>query len=49
MEKSREAREIKEVGVGGGNPYKGLEERVGFWDVRGERKGFGKGMEGARQ
>ncbi|KAK5120935.1 hypothetical protein LTR85_005719 [Meristemomyces frigidus] len=40
LEKSKEAREITEVGVGGGNPYAGLEERAGFLDIRGKRKEF---------
>ena len=40
LERSQEAREVKEVGVGGGNPYAGLEERPGFLDVRGRRKEF---------
>ncbi|KAK5132653.1 hypothetical protein LTR08_008775 [Meristemomyces frigidus] len=40
LERSKEAREIPEVGVGGGNPYAGLEERPGFLDVRGRRKEF---------
>ncbi|KAI9727493.1 MAG: hypothetical protein M1828_006435 [Chrysothrix sp. TS-e1954] len=30
-----------DLGKGGrGNPYKGLEERRGFWDVRAQRKDF---------
>nr|OQO20977.1 hypothetical protein B0A51_09666 [Rachicladosporium sp. CCFEE 5018] len=41
MEKSKEARLVTEVGVGGGNPYAALEERPGFWDVRGAQKAFG--------
>ena len=40
LERSREAREYKEVGVGGGNPYAALEDRPGFLDVRGARKEF---------
>ncbi|KAK5110381.1 hypothetical protein LTR62_006089 [Meristemomyces frigidus] len=40
LERSAEAREITEVGVGGGNPYAGLDERAGFLDVRAARKGF---------
>ncbi|KAK4543725.1 hypothetical protein LTR36_005370 [Oleoguttula mirabilis] len=40
LERSKEAREVKEVGVGGGNPYAGLEERAGFLDIRGKRKEF---------
>ena len=39
-EKSKEAQEVKEVGVGGGNPYAGLEERAGFLDIRRSRKEF---------
>ena len=42
LEKSKEARAVKEAGVPPGNPYAGLEERPGFWDVRGARKGFGE-------
>ncbi|KAK3104328.1 hypothetical protein LTR53_018453 [Teratosphaeriaceae sp. CCFEE 6253] len=41
MEKRKEAREIREVGVVGGNPYEGLEERGGFWDVRAAGRGKG--------
>lgn len=40
LERSKEAREMKEVGVGGGNPYAGLEDRMGFWDVRAARKRY---------
>ena len=40
MERSKEARAIKEFGVGGGNPYAALEERPGFLDIRGQRKEF---------
>lgn len=40
LERSKEAREIKAVGLGGGNPYASLEERPGFLDVRGKRKEF---------
>ncbi|EME48662.1 hypothetical protein DOTSEDRAFT_162346 [Dothistroma septosporum NZE10] len=40
LERSQEAREIKAVGLGGGNPYATLEERPGFLDVRGRRKEF---------
>ncbi|KAK3672704.1 hypothetical protein LTR78_007516 [Recurvomyces mirabilis] len=40
LERSKEAREIKEVGVGGGNPYAGLEERAGFLDIRAASRGF---------
>ena len=39
-ERSKEAQEVKEVGVGGGNPYAGLEERSGFLDIRRSRKEF---------
>lgn len=42
LEKSKEARVVKEAGVAPGNPYAGLEERPGFWDVRGARAGFGE-------
>lgn len=44
LEQSKIAREMKEVGVGGGNPYAGLEERAGFWDVRGSQRGFEQWM-----
>ena len=40
LEKSKEARVMKEVGVGGGNPYAVLEERPGFLDIRGQRREF---------
>jgi len=40
LERSKEARVVKEVGVGGGNPYAVLEERPGFLDIRGRRKEF---------
>lgn len=40
LERSKEARAITEVGVGGGNPYAALEERPGFLDVRGKRTEF---------
>ncbi|KAK3651213.1 hypothetical protein LTR56_002071 [Elasticomyces elasticus] len=46
LERSKEAREIMEVGSGGGNPYQGLEERAGFWDVRGAGREFGKWVGG---
>ncbi|EMD01096.1 hypothetical protein BAUCODRAFT_144667 [Baudoinia panamericana UAMH 10762] len=50
LERSKDARATKEVGVGGGNPYAALEERSGFLDIRGEMKGFAewknKGGEG---
>jgi len=40
LERSKEAREIHGVGVGGGNPFASLEERPGFLDIRGRRKDF---------
>lgn len=40
LERSKEARAMKEFGVGGGNPYAALEERPGFLDIRGQRKEF---------
>ena len=40
LERSKEAREWKGVGQGGGNPYAMLEERPGFLDVRGQRERF---------
>ena len=40
MERSKDARDIKEFGVGGGNPYAALEDRSGFLDIRGQRKEF---------
>lgn len=40
LERSKDARATKEVGVGGGNPYATLEERPGFLDIRGQRKEF---------
>lgn len=40
LEKSKAAREIKAVAVGGGNPYAALEERPGFLDIRARRKEF---------
>lgn len=40
MERSKEARQIKEVGLGGGNPYAALEERPGFMDIRKQQKEF---------
>lgn len=42
LERSKEARVIKEVGVGGGNPYATLEERPGFLDIRAQRREFAK-------
>ncbi|KAF2486856.1 magnesium transporter [Neohortaea acidophila] len=49
MERSKEARLVTEVGVGGGNPYAVLEERPGFVDIRRQRREFaewkgGKGV-----
>ncbi|KAK0254752.1 hypothetical protein LTR02_005717 [Friedmanniomyces endolithicus] len=46
LEASQEAREVKEVGVGGGNPYQALEERVGFWDISGVGKATRGWMDG---
>lgn len=40
LERSKQAREYTEVGVGGGNPYANLEERPGFLDIRGRRQDF---------
>jgi membrane magnesium transporter 1 len=40
LERSTEAREIKEVGLGGGNPYASVEERPGFLDIRARRQEF---------
>jgi hypothetical protein len=56
LERSAEARKITEVGVGGGDaPYKAIEERSGFLDIRRARtdfeewlKGRGKGVENAK-
>ena len=42
LERSKEARAIKEFGVGGGNPYAALEDRPGFLDIRGQRKEYAK-------
>ena len=42
LERSKEARAIKEVGVGGGNPYAALEERPGFLDIRAQRRAHEK-------
>lgn len=42
LERSKDARAIKEFGVGGGNPYATLEDRPGFLDIRGQRKEFAK-------
>lgn len=46
LERSKEARKIVEAGVGGGNPYAGLEERGGFADIRGQRKQFAEWVKG---
>lgn len=49
VERSVEARRMKQVGVGGGNPYAGLEDRPGFVDIRAARKEFGEWVkEGVR-
>ena len=40
MERSKEARKMTELGVGGGNPYAYLEDRPGFLDIRGKRTEF---------
>ena len=42
MERSKEAREITAVGVGGGNPFAVLEERPGFLDIRKTREDFAR-------
>lgn len=34
------------MGQGGGNPYAALEERSGFWDVRGAREAFAGWVKG---
>lgn len=46
LERSKAAREWQGVGQGGGNPYAGLEERPGFWDVRSSRQEFVGWMKG---
>jgi len=46
LERSKEARQYKEFGVGGGNPYAGLEELPGFLDIRGRRKEFADWVKG---
>jgi hypothetical protein len=47
LERSSEARRIKEVGVGGGDaPYKAIEERGGFLDIRRARTGFEEWLKG---
>ena len=49
LERSKQARAMKEVGVGGGNPYAALEERQGFLDIRGQRKEYANWVkEGAK-
>lgn len=48
LERSKEAREVKEVGLGGGNPYAVLEERPGFLDIRGQRKEFANWAKAAK-
>ncbi|KAI7267321.1 hypothetical protein KC345_g7966 [Hortaea werneckii] len=49
VERSLAARQMKQVGVGGGNPYAGLEERPGFVDIRAARREFGEWVkEGVR-
>ncbi|KAF2764622.1 hypothetical protein EJ03DRAFT_18534 [Teratosphaeria nubilosa] len=40
LERSKEARKVEEVGVGGGNPYAALEQRPGFLDIRAQRREF---------
>ncbi|KAF2722776.1 hypothetical protein K431DRAFT_265843 [Polychaeton citri CBS 116435] len=40
LERDTSSREVKEAGQIAGNPYAALEERPGFLDVRGARKGF---------
>ena len=40
LERSKDAREIIDVGIGGGNPYANLEERPGFLNIRARRKEF---------
>nr|POE47348.1 hypothetical protein CFP56_00679 [Quercus suber] len=40
LERSKQARQYTDVGVGGGNPYANLEERPGFLDIRARRKEF---------
>lgn len=40
LERCKAAREIKGVGVGGGNPYAALETRPGFLDIRAQRELF---------
>ncbi|CAK1355253.1 hypothetical protein CB0940_01002 [Cercospora beticola] len=40
LERSKEARTVTAVGVGGGNPFAALEERPGFLDIRKTRDEF---------
>jgi membrane magnesium transporter 1 len=40
LERSKEARTVSAVGVGGGNPFAALEERPGFLDIRKTRDEF---------
>ncbi|KAF2207499.1 hypothetical protein CERZMDRAFT_102395 [Cercospora zeae-maydis SCOH1-5] len=40
LERSKEARAVQAVGVGGGNPFAALEERPGFLDIRKMRDEF---------
>lgn len=40
LERSKEARTVSAVGVGGGNPFAALEERPGFLDIRKMREEF---------
>lgn len=40
LERSKEARELRAVGDGGGNPFAVVEERPGFLDIRSRRKEF---------
>lgn len=42
LERSKEARSITAVGVGGGNPFAVLEERPGFLDIRKTRDDFAR-------
>ncbi|USW47707.1 Putative membrane magnesium transporter [Septoria linicola] len=42
LERSKEAREVTAVGVGGGNPFAVLEERPSFLDVRKTREDFAR-------
>lgn len=40
LERSKEARVMREEVAGPANPYAQLEERPGFLDIRGQRKEF---------